>query len=149
MRKQATQNPDDGRKSFEEFLLKEYDNIAQAHFNTVETISTFFKHYLLIVSLPLPLVALILKPWGEESAAWASTALREYGFLVPMATFAVACVGFCVMNYVVNLRLDALLYARTVNGIRQHFWTTSGVRFQDELHVGVLPRSPHRPRYLE
>ena len=46
-------------KPFEKFLLEEYSNIAQAHFKSIETISTFFRYYLLIMSIPLSAVAVI------------------------------------------------------------------------------------------
>ena len=34
-------------------MIAEYGNISQAHFNTVESISEFFKAYIAIVSLPI------------------------------------------------------------------------------------------------
>lgn len=48
------------KKGIEDFLITEYNNVAQAHFNTIMAISNFFKHYLLIVSLPISTLLLIL-----------------------------------------------------------------------------------------
>lgn len=48
-------------KEFEDFLLAEYTNIVQAHFKSIETISSFFRYYLLIMSIPLTAAALIIK----------------------------------------------------------------------------------------
>jgi uncharacterized HAD superfamily protein len=132
--------------NFGKFLLKEYDNIAAAHFNTVDTIATFFKHYLLIVSLPLPLFAVVfmLANNGAMSGVPALMKLAVAG----MAS-VIALVGLCVMGYIVNLRFDAILYARTVNGIRGYFSHRSGLQVEDERHFRVLPRSIHIPSYFE
>ena len=53
------------KKSFEKFLLAEYEHIANAHFNAVATISEFFKHYVTMIGLPLaaiPILNLFLTP---------------------------------------------------------------------------------------
>jgi uncharacterized HAD superfamily protein len=138
-----------GRAKYEEFLLKEYDNIAQAHFNTVSTISTFFKHYLLVVSLPIPLLAWVLKSGTDSTGKGPASVLDDLGLGVPLGAILIAVIGFCVMCYIANLRFDAILYARTVNGIRKYFAGRSGVPFEEEFRVRVLPRSTHQPRYFE
>ena len=73
-----------GRAKYEKFLLKEYDNIAQAHYNTVDTISTFFKHYLLIVSLPLPILGWALKSAEDATNANANALFKSLGHSVPL-----------------------------------------------------------------
>jgi len=144
-----------GQKKYEDFLIREYDNIAQAHFNTVSTISSFFKHYLLIVSLPIPLFAWLLKSLSEHEQAEGSgggdvvSVLGRLGLAVPLGAILVAVIGFCVMCYIANLRFDAILYARTVNGIRKYFSGRSGLPFEEEARVRVLPRSKYQPRYTE
>ncbi len=35
-----------------EFLLKEYERISEAHFNTSNQISLFFRYYLTLMSVP-------------------------------------------------------------------------------------------------
>ena len=47
------------KESYDKFLLKEYDNIAQAHFNTKNSLIQFFRYYLLIIALPLPLFVVL------------------------------------------------------------------------------------------
>ena len=53
------------------------------------------------------------------------------------------------MVYVVNLRLDSLLYARTVNGLRDHSARKSRLPADELRRVLVLPRSVGLPRYFE
>lgn len=126
------------RSRTEDFLLAEYNNIAQAHFKTMETISTFFKQYLLIVSLPLSILAITEK-------AGISMPHRA-GLLLGIV---ISLVGICVFGYMVNLRFDALLYARTINGLRQYFFDKSGMEYSDEIAFRALPRTTQQPRYIE
>jgi hypothetical protein len=56
-------------ETFEKFLLSEYEHIAHAHFNTVDSLANFFKHYIAIVSVPFVVIGLVLnwdsEPWCE------------------------------------------------------------------------------------
>ena len=45
---------------FTEFLRKEYDNIAQAHFKTTEMISEYIKHYLTLVTIPFSVLVVLM-----------------------------------------------------------------------------------------
>ncbi len=44
-----------------EFLLKEYERISEAHFNTSNQISLFFRYYLTLMSVPALLLLYINK----------------------------------------------------------------------------------------
>jgi uncharacterized HAD superfamily protein len=50
---------------------------------------------------------------------------------------------------VINLRLDALLYARTVNSIRKYFYDRAPIGFVQKLHLRQLPQNAFQPAYLE
>ena len=105
---------------FQEFLLAEYDNIAEAHHNTVKAISEFFRHYILIMSLPVTAPVLFLKP-SENAAIDIEHVFLDRPEVVPLFTGFVTLIGLTVLGYVSNLRCDALLYARAVNVIRRYF----------------------------
>ncbi|MCE9565962.1 MAG: hypothetical protein K8U57_28395 [Planctomycetes bacterium] len=140
------------KKKHEDFLLAEYSSITTAYSNTISTIATFFRNYLVIVGLPIPILGFVLtqlsKPGAPGQAATISLSTDMY-FLVPLAGFVIGAIGFCLMIYVVNLRLDALLYARTVNGVRKYFYDKSPLEYEKELQMRVLPRTVTQPRYLE
>jgi uncharacterized HAD superfamily protein len=132
---------------FDEFMTAEYSNISQAHFNTVESISEFFKAYIAIVSLPISAAVIFLKPEElKQSGVLAFFTTNPTLVLITMGL--VVLVGWCVLAYIINLRCDALLYARTVNGIRKYF-------YENKLDVGaqhrylVLPKQTHLPHYWE
>jgi uncharacterized HAD superfamily protein len=141
------ESPNAKAKKHDEFLLAEYSSIAQAYFNTTTTISTFFKNYLVIVGLPIPVFVFLLTQLSKGGVI--PSIPNELSPLVPGTGGLIWLLGLCVMLYVVNLRLDALLYARTINGIRRHFYDRSGIHYPEELKTRVLPRSTFQPRYFE
>jgi hypothetical protein len=140
------------KKKHEDFLLAEYSSIATAYSNTISTIATFFRNYLVIVGLPVPVLGFILtqlsKP-GQPNQPASISLPTDLAFLVPLIGLVIGMLGFCLMVYVINLRLDALLYARTVNGIRKYFYDKSPLDYSAELQMRVLPRTPTQPRYHE
>jgi len=151
---------------FEEFLRAEYNNIAQAHFQTHTSITRFFEFYLILVGLPITIAGVVLKCVADSPATAASPAVgaaqtvcasqriiqvvnSEYGWFPFFLSTVIAVVGLCMMAYIVNLRLDALLYARVVNGIRRYFFDRVRMGVLEERTVRALPRSIHQPRYRE
>ena len=137
-----------GRKGLDRFLLAEYNNLAQAHFKMVDTISEFFKHYLTVVSIPTAAIAIVLNvPAGYRTVIGLSTA---NAVALSALLVAVALVGSMLLWYVINLRMDALLYARAINGIRKHFYDHDTVTsVPDKLLMRALPQSPQVPNYRE
>lgn len=135
------------KKKHEDFLLAEYNNIAAAYFNTVTTIAAFFRNYLVVVGLPIPILGFVLTQLTKSDATFSLP--PGLAFMVLVFGAAIGCLGLGLMLYVVNLRLDALLYARTVNGIRKYFYDKSPEEYHSELQMRVLPRSVTQPRYWE
>lgn len=132
---------DDASKGAVEYLLDEYDHVAQAHFETISSISAFFKHYLVIMAVPITLTSALL-----------SVTNLDPRIVQPVAggvLAVVAVVGLSVFLYIVSLRLDVILYARTINAIRKYFTE----RLDPDPLVGesvrVLPKSRHQPGYHE
>ena len=129
---------------FRRYLLAEYDNIAEAHFRTIEAISSFFRYYLIIMALPITLYSAIVGLSPEMGKfVYALAALASIISLI------IAFVGLCVLFYIVNLRMDVILYARTVNSIRKHFYDNADLDFETKLRMRVLPQTPSLPGYFE
>jgi len=137
----------DNAKSFDKFLLEEYSNIAQAHFKSIETISTFFRYYLLIMSIPVSAVAVISQI--TKSATQIVDIVNQYQAPISIVLFCISFIGLGVLCYIVNLRMDVILYARVVNGIRKFFYDASDVDINVRLRMRPLPQSPHLPSYSE
>jgi len=71
------------------------------------------------------------------------------GTSVSFIAFVISVVGYFVMLYIVNLRLDVVLYARAVNGIRKYFYDKGLPDLDYKIRMRVLPQSPTQPAYLE
>ena len=138
-----------GGSEFDQYLLTEYNNIAQAHFKTIDTLSTFFKHYLVIMSIPLVLLAFLFRVSTVENLA-KSDMLPTLSQLLFLIFLAVALAGLGTMIYIINLRNDAILYARTINSIRKYFYDTKkDLDIGIKLSMRVLPQTYSQPPYRD
>src|SRR3989442_14979012 len=87
----------DKKKVFNEFLKDEYNNIAQAHFDTSKSISEFFKGYIAIVSLPISGAVIFLKPEELKKSGVLDFLLAQP--FIPLALLgAVMILGLFVLN---------------------------------------------------
>ncbi len=141
------QNKMSDESKFEKYLLAEYSNIAQAHFKSIETISTFFRYYLLIMSIPLSAIAIFYRV--SSGTQQPSNLLKEYNVATSVVLLCISLAGIGVFCYIINLRLDTILYARAVNGIRKYFYDESNIDINLKLKMRVLPQSPQLPNYFE
>jgi len=139
--------PSSGSNKFKDFLLSEYSNIAQAHFKSIETISTFFRYYLLIMSIPLSAIAVISQIGSGKTQL--ADVVNQYELLISIILFCVSLIGLGVFCYVINLRLDVVLYARVVNGIRKFFYDEFNEDINLKTRLRILPQSPQLPSYFE
>jgi len=135
------------KNKFEEYLLTEYSNIAKAHFKSIETISMFFRYYLLIMSIPISVIAVFFQIAPEREKIL--SIVLQYKLPISVVLFCISLIGLGVFCYIVNLRLDTILYARVVNGIRKFFYDESEQEINLKLHMRVLPQSSQFPPYVE
>ncbi len=106
--------PTETGKDVSDFLLMEYKNIAQAHFNAQEMLSKWVRFYFLVIAAPLTLLVLFA---GKGQTIDLNS---PRGFF-PILTLLTGTVGIFISLIIFDIRLDAALYARTVNGIRKYF----------------------------
>ena len=131
---------------FDEYLKEEYRHIAEAHFRTMEAISSFFRYYLLIMSLPVTLIAVLISlPQSDRILDVANNFRPLFAGVFLIISF----VGFCVLLYIVSLRMDAVLYARTINSIRKHFYDKPFLDINKRLRTRILPQTSSQPAYTE
>jgi len=132
---------------FEKFLLQEYSNIAQAHFKSIENITTFFRNYLLIMSIPITSIAVASQITRDSNQL--ISIVQRYNVPIAILLLCIFLSGLGMFCYIINLRLDVILYARVVNGIRKYFYDVSDIDISYKLLLRVLPQSPQIPRYFE
>lgn len=135
-------------EKFETFLLAEYEHIADAHFETGKQVSKFFNYYLLILAASVVIVSLIqnqklnsiINPGQDKDV----TLLHWLIFII---LSIIAVVGFLLCWVVVELQHDSILYARTVNGIRDYFYSEAQLPPTTEKATRVLPRDVNQPDF--
>lgn len=127
---------------FTEFQLKEYENISQAHFKTNEVLATFYRYFLIITAIPITTVGLAIINMTDKGIDDEARALAL--FLFSVTTILLSIVGVAVILYIEGLRLDAILYARVVNSIRQYFFRKDGA---ESFGTPVLPTDHHKPSF--
>ena len=132
-------------ENFDKFQLEEYKNISNAHFETNKLIDTFFRYFLIVASAP----ALIFAWFGKNEKF-----LNDifYGLdtiknmFIGVFLIIVSIIGLFSCFYLISLRLDSILYARTVNGIRGYFYRN---RIDFEEHYRNLPKQINQPKYRD
>jgi hypothetical protein len=146
----ALENPQaaEQRKEFETFLLAEYNNIANAHFNTVDSIANFMKNYIVIASVPFFVIGVLLSAKQSPDNALL-TVMTQNPWVPGTLMVGLAVVGLCVLGYIVNIRCDAILYARVVNGIRRYFYNRAALDLATQNSIRVLPIDTQLPHYFE
>jgi hypothetical protein len=142
-------NNEESVKSYETFLLQELDIVANAYFNNTNMINSFFRYYLLIISVPItiliPLLEIIEGPKPSPLEF-----IHQLGLFVPLTAFGICFIGLLVIGYITGLRSTCILYARTANGIRKYFYDL-GVIAEENLvkKIRVLPTNNQKPSFVE
>lgn len=136
-------------KNIKDFQLEEYKNISNAHFETNKQIGIFFRYFLLIASAP----ALIFIWLGKDNPSFINNLLSgnkevlNTNLLVGFFLIFTSIIGLLSSFYLVSLKLDNILYARTINGVRKYFYNTS--KINSEEHYRVLPKQTNIPAYFD
>jgi len=136
-------------KPFDKFQLEEYKNISTAHFESIKQISSFFRYYLIILAAPVFILNLVTAKDEGITNFLQGKELPIFYNVVLFYFIAIAVIGFCIFIYVINLRLDAILYARTVNKVRRYFYETSELKIEEYAKYLQLPVVSTIPKYLE
>lgn len=92
--------------TFDEFQKTEYEHVAEAHFKANEAISIFFRHYLLVMSLPLPVLGVLFGLIGRN----------ENFEKVALSLLGVASPFFCCCRH--RRLLHGRLHYQSENGRR-------------------------------
>ncbi len=131
--------------TFADFQKTEYEHVAEAHFKANEAISLFFRHYLLVMSLPLPVLGVLFGLIGRNDN-FEKVAISLLGVAAPFFV-GVGIVGACMVAYIINLKMDVVLYARVVNSIRKYFYDSFEGSHPNKLLMRQLPQSTYVPAY--
>lgn len=134
------------KNAVDEFMLKEYESIASAHFDSQSGLRQQFRFYLLIAAVPITVLGLVFRDRPLEELA----KLRVFSLPTPFnyVFIMIGLLGFLILLSMIHTALDATLYARTVNGVRDYFVDRGkelGLDFKPYLK---MPTDQHRPPYF-
>jgi hypothetical protein len=135
--------------AFQQFQLAEYQKIAEAFFALVNQVSSFFQYYLLTISAPMVIVYILKEsnvPIKDLIVKDDNKIYREIFFALLLV---LSVVGLIISIFIINLRLDSVLYARTVNGVRNYFYNCSHLSTAQINQIKVLPVNIKVPSYFE
>lgn len=144
-------NKDDkGEKnSFDQFQLEEYKNISNCHYETVKQISVFIRYYVLIIGAPFLIFNFIYSKNESLKTFFIGQESTIYYNIVSIYLFVISLIGFAIFIYIINLRHDAILYAKTVNKVRRYFYHKSDLDINEFEQFLMLPIVSAKPKYFE
>jgi len=128
-------------KDSSDFMLVEYEKIASAYFGLRDQSNEWFKAYLALIGLPLTVLAAVLK-LGDGNL---SDTLGDLPQLVAALLVLVSFLGFFVTLSVISMRMEMILYARTINLVRRYF----GDQDEKLRKFFILPTSDVLPPFYE
>ena len=135
-----------------DFMIQEYNQIAAAFFGLSNQVNDWFKTYVTLVGLPLTLLAAAIRFGGESGNRLVS--LDSLPDVVSGLLVLVALLGLFVVLSIVNMRMEMILYARTINAVRRYFGEQGRLpargknagKLADFL---ILPTSDSKPPFFE
>ena len=72
-----------------------------------------------------------------------------YYNIIFMYFMIIALIGFSLLLFIINLRHDAILYAKTVNKVREYFYNKSDLDINEYDQFVMLPIVSTKPKYFE
>ncbi len=132
-----------------DFLLKEYENVAQAFFNSYEVAAKWVRYYLIILAFPFSFVAII---YSDKKGIFDLFNLPN-SIAILICLIGLLCL--LISYIIIDLRLDSVLYARTVNGIRKYFVDQEKNLHNDNAVSNildeciVLPTNVNKPSFFK
>ena len=137
-------------KDASDFMIQEYDQIASAYFGLRDQVNDWFKSYLSLIGLPLTVLAAVFRLSGQELTA----SIGQLPDVVSVLLVLIALLGLFVVLNIVSMRMEMILYARTINGVRRYFgemdMRTGKAHGRGELsEFLILPTSDAVPPFFE
>jgi hypothetical protein len=137
-------------KDASDFMIQEYDRISTAYFGLRDQVNEWFKIYVTLIGLPLTVLAAVT----NISAGSTNTNLSSIPTIVSSLLAVVSLLGVFVTFSIISMRMEMILYARTINGIRRFFadldkLTISRTQPSELAKYLILPTSDKQPPFYE
>jgi len=130
----------------DDFMLKEYESIAAAHFDSQNGLRQQFRFYLIIAAVPLTILGLVTKE--QQGGQLAQIGPLDFPRFIGIVFLGIGVLGVLMLLAMMHTALDATLYARTVNGVRNYFYQRAKDLGNDIAPYLKMPRDVNKPRYF-
>ena len=111
----------DKKSAFDIFMVEEYKNISNAHYNTGSSISQFFRYYLILMSAVIAVLPVLLSSKFDAGGIFEIHIIEIERYVIPVFLISFSFIGTWTVFYMTGLKANETLYARTVNGVRKYF----------------------------
>lgn len=126
-----------------DFMLAEYNGIGKTFGDLHTVVLRMINYFLLLAAVPISFVSLFVKVTKDEIID-----INHLPPLVVVLFLLIAASGCIFAIMLINLRMQQILYARTINLIRG-FFTDHSKQFVDLQPYLTLPTTDERPDFLE
>lgn len=123
------------------FMITEYERISTAYFGLQNQVNDWFKSYLTIIGFPLTIFIAILRLVSDQDEV-SITSLPD---LIAGLLIIVALLGLFITISIVSMRMEMIMYARTINLLRRYF-AVNNESLQKYL---ALPKTDTKPGFYE
>jgi hypothetical protein len=126
------------------FMEREYAGICQAFGDLYSVILRVFHFYLLLVALPFSIAAIVYRSQNNNSLD-----IDNLPLAITVLVLLVSFLGLLTTLSMVHLRMEQILYARTINCIRRFF---SDIRGRSNTGIESylsLPITDELPPFFE
>jgi hypothetical protein len=133
-------------KDASDFMLEEYKQIAKALSDLYPQKSNLLKFYITLISIvSTALGSLIVLKSGELTKIGIDYIDLELGQIIGILFGILAIVGGLIMCSAIGLRIEMLMYARTINCVRRYF----ADKYPSIKKYLVLPIHDEKPPFKE
>jgi hypothetical protein len=130
-------------KDSSDFMLEEYSQIAQSFFSLYAQLNQILQTYLGVMAAGAAAFTFLLQVLPKlYPGAGSASDLTLLGALLAF----LGLLGIMAFFALIGIRLEMLLYARTINRVRAYFEDRNGAALHEYL---VLPTSYSKPPYYE
>jgi hypothetical protein len=142
-----SKKPKQNSKQLEiEFMKKEYTGISKAFGDLNYVILKVFHFYLLIAAFPFSIIAILYR--DRESSQGQEFQLFDVPQSIASLFLIISILGFLSALSMIHLRMEQILYARTINCIRRYFYDLSKNKKKFANYLS-LPLTDEMPPFLE
>lgn len=128
-------------KDSSDFMITEYERISTAYFGLRDQVNEWFKAYLSVIGLPLTILAAVLKFSSDDE----QISITSIPSIVSWLLVIVAFLGLFVTLSIISMRMEMILYARTINIVRRYF----AEKEKGLPKYLVLPKTDEKPPFYE